>query len=134
MRTLNMVQLIGRSGADPETGTAKSGTPYAKFGLATNAGWKDKEGQYHEVTEWHNVIAWGKLAELVARFVAKGKLIYLAGSLKTSKGEKDGQKYQRTDIVMNDFQLLEATQPVAADAPGEIPGALITPDDDDIPF
>lgn len=103
MASLNKVQLIGRLGQNPKIKLIGEGVTVANFSLATNERYKDKD-----ITEWHNIVCFGKLADVVNDYLASGKLIYLEGRLKTSSWEdKDGggKKY-KTEIVANSIQFL----------------------------
>ncbi len=108
MNTLrNKVQLIGNLGNDPEIITLESGKKLAKFSLATNESYKDAQGERKTQTEWHNVVAFGKVAEIIENFVAKGKEIALEGKLTTRTWEdKDGNKRYTTEVVCNELLLL----------------------------
>lgn len=105
MNTLrNKVSLIGRLGANPEFTTLKSGNSLAKFSIATNEGYKDKSGEWVDVTQWHSIEAWGKLAELISKHLEKGTEVMLEGRLNNSTYEtKSGEKRYATSIVANDF-------------------------------
>jgi single-strand DNA-binding protein len=106
--TLNKVILIGRVGADPEVRYMPSGNAVANIRLATNEVYKDKtSGQNQEQTEWHRIVLFGKLAEIVGQYVQKGKLIYVEGRIRTSKWQdQSGQDRYTTEIVANEMQLL----------------------------
>ena len=100
MPSLNKVEIIGHVGRDPEMKYTPSGAGVCKFSVATSEKWTDKaSGEKKERTEWHSVQAWGKLAETCGKYVAKGMLVYVSGSLRTSEWEdKDGGKRSRTEI------------------------------------
>ncbi|HYL92168.1 MAG TPA: single-stranded DNA-binding protein, partial [Alphaproteobacteria bacterium] len=85
-----------------------SGTAVAKFSLATNERFKDKAGEWQDRTEWHNIVAWQRLAEIVGEYVKKGSKIYIEGRLQTSSWEdkQSGEKKYRTEIIANDLVLL----------------------------
>ncbi len=154
--TLNKVMLIGHLGRDPEIRYLPSGQANATFSMATTETWAGKDGQKESRTEWHRIVAWGKLAEICGQYLAKGKLIYIEGRIQTREWEdRDGNKRTTTEIVANQMQMLGAkdsqgqqgqqTQPPAAPrpaaaqtsrpAPQEIPEPPY-PDtnEDDIPF
>lgn len=105
MNTLrNKVSLIGRLGANPELTTLESGTTLAKFSIATNEGYKDKSGEWVDVTQWHNIEAWGKLAESISKHLEKGMEVMLEGKLNNTTYEsKTGEKRYATSIVANEF-------------------------------
>lgn len=107
-KSVNKVILIGNLGKDPEIKYTPSGTPVAKFSLATNERYKDKSGEFQERTEWHNIVAWQRLAEIVGEYVKKGSKLYIEGRLQTSSWEdkQSGEKKYRTEIVANDLVLL----------------------------
>jgi single-strand DNA-binding protein len=109
---VNKVLLIGRLGADPVAEYTQSQTPYCRFSLATTEKRGGKDGApSKEETEWHNIIAWDKTAELCSRYLSKGRRVYIEGKLRTSSWEKNGQKQYKTEIVANNVQFLDsATQ------------------------
>ena len=107
-KSVNKVILIGNLGKDPEVKVTPSGTPVAKFTLATNERYKDKNGQWQDRTEWHNLVAWQRTAEIIGEYVKKGSKIYVEGRLQTSSWDdkSTGEKKYRTEIVVNDLVLL----------------------------
>ena len=107
-KSVNKVILVANLGKDPEVKYTPSGVPVAKFSLATNERYKDKGGEWQERTEWHNIVAWQRLAEIVGEYVKKGSKIYIEGRLQTSSWEdkQSGEKKYRTEIVVNDLVLL----------------------------
>lgn len=120
MFSLNRAQIVGNATRDPEMRYTPNGQSVCSFGVATNRRWRDKDGNTQEQTEFHNVVAWGKLAELMAQLVHKGSKLYLEGRLQTRSWEgQDGAKRNRTEIVMNDFILLTPKGAVTAPAVGE---------------
>lgn len=141
-KSVNKVILVGNVGKDPEVKYAPSGVALAKFSLATNERYKDKSGEWQDRTEWHNVLAWQRLAEIIGEYVHKGDKLYIEGRLQTSSWEdrQSGEKRFRMEIVARDIVLLgtsdapehgtrhvdEEREPVVAWA-GEIT-------DDEIPF
>ena len=108
MNTLrNKVQLIGNVGNTPEIVQLESGKKLAKFSIATNEIYKNNEGEKITETQWHNVIAWGKTAELIENYVPKGKEIGVEGKLTSrSYADKDGNKRYHTEVVCNELLLL----------------------------
>ena len=105
---LNKVMLIGNLTRDPEVRTTATGQSVCSFGLATNRRWNDKDGQRQESVEFHNVVAWGKLAEICGQYLNKGKKMYVEGRLQTRKWQaQDGTEKQRTEIVMENMQMLD---------------------------
>jgi single-strand DNA-binding protein len=107
-KSVNKVILIGNLGKDPEVKYTPSGTPVAKFSLATNERFKDKGGEWQDRTEWHNIVAWQRLAEIVGEYVKKGARVYLEGRMQTISWEdkQSGEKKYRTEIVAQDLVLL----------------------------
>jgi len=103
---LNKVQLIGRTGKEPEVRHMTSGDAVANISLATTESWKDKAGDKQEKTEWHNLVFYRGLAEVVAEYVKKGALIYIEGKLTTEKYEKDGVDHYTTKIVVSEMKML----------------------------
>lgn len=141
-RSLNKVMLIGNLGKDPELRYTQSGTAVATFSLATNESWTDKEGNKQDQTEWHRIVAWGKLAEICGQYLTKGNSIYLEGKLQTRSWEgSDGQTRYTTEIVMKDMVMLGGAKGDSSSfgpPPPEEPPAFIQNQaettEDDIPF
>lgn len=108
MNTLrNTVSLIGNLGMDPEVTTFDSGSTLARFSVATNESYKDKKGEWVTNTKWHNVITWGKGAELCKKLLSKGSEIVLEGKLENdSYTTKEGEKRYKTQINMREFMVL----------------------------
>ncbi|WP_034060815.1 single-stranded DNA-binding protein [Lacinutrix jangbogonensis] len=108
MNTLrNKVQLIGNLGQDPEIINLESGKKLAKFSLATNETYKNAEGEKVTQTDWHNLIAWNKTAEIVEKYVTKGKEIAIEGKLTNRSYEtKEGEKRYVTEVVVNELLML----------------------------
>jgi single-strand DNA-binding protein len=145
---VNKVILVGNLGRDPEVRSTPSGQPNAKFTLATNRRWRDKNGQRQEQTEWHNIVVWGKQAEIAGQYLTKGKQIYLEGRIQTSSWEdkQTGEKKYRTEIICDNFQMLGQrgggefesqgpSAPAAGPSYDEGGGGFGgEPEDDDIPF
>ena len=103
----NKVQLIGRLGQTPEIINLESGRKLAKFSLATNESYRNSKGEKMEDTQWHNVVVWGKLAEIVENYVDKGKEIAIEGKLTSrSYDDKEGVKRYITEVVCNELLLL----------------------------
>ncbi len=103
---LNKVIIAGRLTADPELRTTPSGTHVASFSLATNRNWKDKDGQKKEETEFHNIVAWGRQADIVNQFSKKGDLLLVEGRLQTRSWEgKDSQTRRTTEVIAERVQL-----------------------------
>ncbi len=105
--SVNKVILIGRLGADPEIRYTADGQPVANFRIATNEVWTDKNGNKQEKTEWHRIVAFGKLAETCGEYLTKGRQVYIEGRLQTrSYEDKDGVKRFVTEIVAHNMQML----------------------------
>ena len=105
---LNKVQLIGFLGADPELRRSNDSDAIARANIATSESWSDKQsGEKKERTEWHNVVFTRKLAEIVGQYLKKGSKVYVEGSLRTRKWEKDGTDRYTTEIVVQDMQMLD---------------------------
>jgi single-strand DNA-binding protein len=110
--TLNKVILIGRLGADPEMRYMPSGGGVATLRMATNESYKDKTGQLVEQTEWHRVIFFGKMAEVIGEYARKGSLLYIEGRIRTQKWQdQSGQDRYTTEIVGNEMQFLGGNKP-----------------------
>ncbi len=103
-RSLNKVQLIGNVGKDPEIKFTQDGKPIANLSIATSDTWKDKQGQKQEKTEWHKIVAFGKLAEIIQQYVKKGDKLFVEGKLQTKKWtDKSGQDRDTTEVVLDPF-------------------------------
>lgn len=103
---LNRVTLIGHAGKDPEIKHLESGVTVATLSLATTESFKDRNGQYQEQTEWHNIVFWRHLAERAEQQIRKGSLVYVEGRLRTRSWEdQNGQKHYLTEVIANDMEL-----------------------------
>jgi len=138
---VNKVILVGNVGKDPEVKRLDNGTAYARLSLATSESYKDKEGNKVEKTEWHNLVFWRGLAEVVEKWVKKGQQLYVEGSIKTTISEKDGEKKYFTDIVVKDMQMIgskkDSEQQSAVDkvkSAGVSKSPNIPEGEDDMPF
>jgi single-strand DNA-binding protein len=147
---VNKVTLIGRLGSDPEVRHLESGVAVARFSVATNEYYKDKNGEFQETTEWHNVVVWREAAERAEKQLKKGGLIYVEGKITYRKyTDKDGAEKYVTDIVANTFRNLERKDGAGNDMrfPDAEPGKMQTStaggnsgandapaDADDLPF
>lgn len=104
---VNKAILIGRLGKDPEVRYTPDGAMITSFSLATDEQWKDKNGEKVQKTEWHNIITFGKLAEICGNYLAKGLLVYIEGRIRTRSWEgKDGVKRYTTEIAASDMKML----------------------------
>lgn len=120
-RSLNRVQLIGNLTRDPELRYTPNGTAVCSFGLATNRSWKTDAGEKHDEAEFHNIVAWNKLAELCSQFLVKGRKVFVEGRLATRTWTgQDGAQRNKTEIVISDMILLDSNRPATA-TPAEQP-------------
>lgn len=119
MASVNKVILIGNAGRDPEVRYSASGSAVCNLTLATSRQWKNKDsGEKQEETEWHRVVFYDRLAEVVGEYVKKGKPVYVEGRLKTRKWQdKDGVDKYTTEVVADSMQLLGGREGGAAPAP-----------------
>lgn len=136
---LNKVMIIGRLGKDPEIRTTQDNKTVTNFTVATTDRWKDRDGQQQEKTEWHRIVAWGRLGEICGQYLTKGKQVYVEGAIQTRQWEdKDGQTRYTTEIKAFTMQMLgnkddaDTAQPKANQEP--YPAAPTTSDDDELPF
>ena len=121
-RGINKVILVGNLGADPESRSTSSGSAVTNIRLATGESWRDRQtGEQQERTEWHRVVFFGRLAEIAAEYLRKGRQVYIEGRLQTRKWQtQDGQDRWSTEIVANEMQMLGGRgQGGFSDAPGE---------------
>ena len=150
-RGVNKVILVGNLGNDPEVRYMPNGNAVANVSLATSESWKDKStGEQQEKTEWHRVVFFNRLAEIVEQYVKKGTKLYVEGRLQTRSWEQDGVKRYSTEVVANEMQMLDSRGGVSQDFSGSQtaaapaaqssqPQAAAPPQnfdnfDDDIPF
>ena len=136
-KSLNRVMLIGNLGKDPELRYTTSGVAVATFSLATNESWKDQDGNQQERTEWHNIVAWKKLAEICAEWLKKGKKVYIEGRIQTrSYDDKNtGAKKYMTEIVADNMIMLDSKPGVEQSAPAPVTDdARPAEKNDDLPF
>lgn len=144
MASVNKAILIGNLGKDPELRHMPNGDAVVNFSVATSDSYKDRDGNKQEKTEWHNVVIYGKLAEIAAQYLKKGSTVYLEGRIQTRKWQKDGVDRYTTEIIANVMQMLggkdsgekqeqpQQRQQQSARAPAKpLPEAF---DDSDIPF
>jgi len=107
MSGVNRVIIIGNLGQDPETRYLPSGEPVTNITVATSESWQ-KDGEKQERTEWHRVVAFKRLAEIMSEYLKKGSKVYIEGALRTNQWEKDGQKHYTTEIIASQLQMLDA--------------------------
>ena len=136
-KSLNKVMLIGNLGKDPELRYTTSGVAVATFTLATNESWRDQDGNTQERTEWHNIVAWRKLAEICGEWLKKGKKIYIEGRIQTRSydDKNSGIKKYITEIIADNMIMLDSKGTVE---PSRMPAVAeastqATPDED-LPF
>ena len=158
-RGINKVILIGNLGRDPETRYTQAGAAVANFSVATSERWQDRNtNETREQTEWHNVVCFARLAEIVGEHLRKGSKVYIEGRLQTRSWEgQDGQTRSRTEVIARDMQMLDSrpggapgasrdgapgegyapppqSRPATRPAPASAPAADTDDFDDDIPF
>src|SRR5665213_4589656 len=107
-KSFNQAIIMGNLTRDPELRSTPSGQQVASFAVATNRTWNDPSGERKEAVEFHEVVAWAKLGELAAQYLAKGRKVMVIGRLQTQSWEKDGVKQRRTEIVASDINFLDA--------------------------
>jgi single-strand DNA-binding protein len=139
MAGVNKAILIGRLGADPEVRYTNTGTPVATFNMATSFNFTNKNGERTDKTEWHRIVAFGKLGEICGEYLAKGKQVYIEGRLQTREWEdREGNKRRTTEIVAQSMQMLgSAGDQVRSESGVSAPPADDIPDigsEDDVPF
>ncbi len=138
MSGVNKVILIGNLGKDPDRRYLPNGDAVTKFPLATGAKWKDKNGQLQERTEWHNIVAFRKLADICYDYLKKGSQVYVEGRIQTrTYDDKDGIKKWYTEIIAQTIQMLGRKGEPGEEAPSEMEEPLVEgskTEDEDIPF
>lgn len=146
MASVNKVILIGNLGRDPEVRYTPSGTAVANFSLATTDNWTNRDGQKESRTEWHRIVAWGRLGEICGEYLSKGSSVYIEGSLQTNEWEdQEGNKRKTTEIRAWRMQMLGSrgqAEPVLDENFGPRPKTTsggpetesMNPTEDDIPF
>jgi len=145
-RSVNKVILLGHLGADPEVRYTQGGTAVANLRIATNESYNDKNsGERIEKTEWHRVVAWGKLAEIVGQYLTKGRQVYVEGQLQTRQWQdKEGNTRYSTEVRASDLVMLGGDRRTTgggaesgtSDEPqfAQVGGGDAPPPDDDLPF
>jgi len=105
---VNKVILVGNLGRDPEVRSLPSGQPVASFSVATSRRFKDRDGQRQEQTEWHNVVCFGRQAEIAGQYLTKGKQVFIEGRIQTRSWDdkNSGEKKYKTEIIVDNFQML----------------------------
>lgn len=108
MASVNRVILVARLGKDPEIRTMPSGKSVANFSVATSRQWKNQNGEKQEETEWSNIVAYDKLADIIGQYLRKGSQVYLEGRLQTRKWtDKEGKDRYTTEIICNEMKMLD---------------------------
>ena len=140
MSSVNKVILLGNLGRDPEVKMTQGGQQVATFSIATSDSWT-KDGQRQERTEWHTIVAWGKLAELAGKYLKKGRKVYVEGKLQTRSWDgKDGTKKYATEVIASSLTFVDSSRGDApASAPAQEPAhsdgySDFGPSDSDVPF
>ncbi len=136
---VNKVILIGNLGRDPEVRSTPSGQTVASFSLATSRRWRDRDGNRQEQTEWHNIVCWGRSAEIAGQYLTKGKQVYVEGRLQTRSWEdkQSGEKKYRTEVICENFQMLgqrSDQEGGGRSSGGRSSDEDFSGNDDDIPF
>jgi len=140
---MNKAMLIGRLGQDPEVKYTQMGTAVSNFSIATSNRWRDKNGDQQEKTEWHRIVAWGRLGEICGEYLQKGKQVFVCGRIETNKWQdRDGTDRYTTQIVATEVEFLGSRNdnggqnirpPSTPPTRGEMPPGA-SDDDDSIPF
>lgn len=136
-RSLNKVMLIGNLTRDPELKYTPNGAAVCTFGLATNSSWKGQDGNVQEITEFHNIVCWNKLAEICSQLLKVGSKVYLEGELRTRMWEDDKGKHYRTEVKISDMMLLANGNAKGASDDIAATTATVTSaaaDDDEVPI
>ncbi len=143
MAGVNKVILIGNLGKDPELRYTPGGQAVGSFSLATSEKWRDKDGNMQDRTEWHNIVVWGRQAEIAKEYLAKGRQVYIEGRIQTRSWEdKEGNKRYTTEIVAQRLNFLGGRDQGAGSAGGPAndsppqapPSGDLAGEDDDLPF
>ena len=141
---INKVILVGRLGKDPEVRSTPGGQTVTKFTMATDERYTDKSGEKQERTEWHNIVAWGRLGEICGQYLRKGKLVYIEGAIRTESWDdkESGQKKYKTTVVANEMKMLDRRGDEEGGSGGGYSGArkgssspaTQLEDDEEVPF
>jgi len=142
MAGVNKAIIVGNLGADPEVRTTQSGTQVANFNVATTEQYTDQSGQRQERTEWHRIVAFGRLGEICGQYLHKGKQVYIEGRIQTRKWtDQSGNDKWTTEIIAREMQMLGRAGDAPAGAGGgaqkaaaDGAGGTMTNEDDDLPF
>lgn len=131
---LNKVQLIGRLGRDPESKFTDSGKQRCNFSVATDETYKNAAGEREKRTEWHRIVAWGKLAEICEKYLRKGSLVFIGGKIQSRTWEKDGEKRTAFEINCQEMKMLSGGGNHSEPQESGKPAVAQEVSDDDIPF
>ena len=141
MAGVNKVILVGHLGRDPELRYTQNGQAVANFSLATSESYAKRDGEREDRTEWHRIVAWGRLAEICAEYLSKGRQVYIEGRIQTREWEdREGEKRRTTEIVAREMQMLgrrgetSETSDEPKSAASSTGDSDTPPPDDDIPF
>ena len=131
MPNLNRVQIIGRVGKDPEERSTKNGSNYVFFPVAVDRWWRSRDGESRKETDWFNVEVWGKLAEICRNYLAKGRLIFLEGRMRTARYEHEGETRYFTKVIASSMQMLDRPAKEAGEAEVEIDQDEAAPEEEE---
>lgn len=131
-KSFNQAIVMGNLTRDPELRTTPGGQPVASFAVATNRSWMDASGERKEAVEYHEIVCWGKLGELTAQYLAKGRKVMVIGRLQTQSWEKDGVKRQRTEIVASDVNFLDGRGDASTGDSAPAPSSSSAPKSNDV--
>jgi single-strand DNA-binding protein len=131
MYSLNRATIIGNLTREPEMKQIPSGQTVTTFSVATNRAWKGADGQKQEASEFHNIVAWGKLAEICGQYLNKGKKVYVEGRLQTRDWEgQDGVKRYRTEVIIENMIMLDGRAGQSSSSPAFVPPVASAQKDD----
>src|SRR5512136_1269458 len=135
MPSLNKITIIGNVGNEPEMRFTPNGKPVTSFSIATNWVYTSPEGERRQETEWFNIVAWNRLAEQCNQFLAKGRLVYAEGRLRTRSWEgQDGQQHSKMEVIANRVVFLDKRGPASAPEEKVEDAGAIGAEPDDIPY
>jgi single-strand DNA-binding protein len=132
---INKVILVGNLGGDPEIRATQAGSMVANFNMATTEKWKGSDGKQQERTEWHRLVAFERLAEIIGEYLKKGSKVYIEGRLQTRQWEdRDGQKRYTTEIVVKEMKMLDGKDRNGSAGHGQDDGGGAPGHNDDVPY
>lgn len=132
--SVNKAIIMGRLGKTPEAKHTSSGTLVCEFSVATSERFVNKNGQKQEKTEWHNIVGWGKTAEVLSRCFVKGNQIYIEGKIQTQTWEKNGEKKYKTVIIVQEFQFVDGKNSSSGVDQSASFGSEPVQENEDLPF